>query len=93
MFRNNYFKTSNWEETSTSPTVNEVVILCEYVRGLLERGSASACFDTRFCGFAENELIQVMKLGLICTSEVPSRRPSMTEVVQVLESIRSGIEP
>jgi hypothetical protein len=39
-------------------------------------------------GFSENELIQVMKLGLICTSEVPSRRPSMAEVVQVLESIR-----
>ncbi|MBA0563841.1 hypothetical protein Golob_008803 [Gossypium lobatum] len=75
-----------------NPTVNEVVILCEYVRGLLERGSASACFDNRLRGFAENELIQVMKLGLICTSEVPSRRPSMAEVVQVLESIRSGIE-
>ncbi|KAK8482008.1 hypothetical protein V6N11_071035 [Hibiscus sabdariffa] len=76
-----------------SLTVNEVVILCEYVRGLLERGTASACFDTRLRGFAENELIQVMKLGLICTSEVPSRRPSMAEVVQILESIRSGIEP
>ncbi|GMI76342.1 hypothetical protein like AT1G12460 [Hibiscus trionum] len=75
-----------------SPTVNEVVILCEYVRGLLERGSASDCFDRRLRGFAENELIQVMKLGLICTSEVPSRRPSMSEVVQVLESIRSSIE-
>ncbi|KAK8613958.1 hypothetical protein V6N13_122339 [Hibiscus sabdariffa] len=75
-----------------SPTVNEVVILCEYVRGLLERGSASDCFDRRLWGFAENELIQVMKLGLICSSEVPSRRPSMSEVVQVLEAIRSSIE-
>ncbi|XP_022737013.1 probable LRR receptor-like serine/threonine-protein kinase At1g12460 [Durio zibethinus] len=76
-----------------SPTVNEVVILCEYVRGLLERGSASDCFDRRLRGFAENELIQVMKLGLICTSHIPSRRPSMAEVIQVLESIRSGMEP
>ncbi|EOY24531.1 Leucine-rich repeat protein kinase family protein isoform 1 [Theobroma cacao] len=75
-----------------SPTLNEVVILCEYVRGLLERGSASDCFDRRLHGFAENELIQVMKLGLICTSEIPSRRPSMAEVVQVLESIRTGME-
>ncbi|XVE64962.1 hypothetical protein DITRI_Ditri07aG0143800 [Diplodiscus trichospermus] len=75
-----------------SPSVSEVVILCEHVRGLVERGSASACFDRRLRGFAENELIQVMKLGLICTSEVPSRRPSMAEVVQVLESIRSGME-
>lgn len=75
-----------------SPAANEVVILCEYVRGLLESGSASDCFDRSLRGFVENELIQVMKLGLICTSEVPSRRPSMAEVVQVLESIRNGSE-
>lgn len=74
-----------------SPRANEVVVLCEYVRGLLESGSASDCFDRSLRGFAENELIQVMKLGLICTSEVPSRRPSMAEVVQVLESIRNGL--
>lgn len=75
-----------------SPTANEVVVLCDYVRGLLETGSASLCFDARLLGFAENELIQVMRLGLICTSEDPSRRPSMAEVVQVLESIRNGLE-
>lgn len=75
-----------------SPTSNEVVVLCEYVRGLLETGSASNCFDRNLVGFAENELIQVMKLGLICTSEDPLRRPSMAEVVQVLESIRNGLE-
>ncbi|KAG2681358.1 hypothetical protein I3843_11G140800 [Carya illinoinensis] len=74
-----------------SPRANEVVVLCEYVRALLESGSASDCFDRSLRGFAENELIQVMKLGLICTSEVPSRRPSMAEVVQVLESIRNGL--
>uniref|UniRef100_A0A2P2PI43 Uncharacterized protein MANES_02G031600 n=1 Tax=Rhizophora mucronata TaxID=61149 RepID=A0A2P2PI43_RHIMU len=75
-----------------SPTTNKVVVLCEYVRELLETGSASDCFDRNLRDFSENELIQVMKLGLICTSEVPSRRPSMAEVVQVLESIRSGGE-
>ncbi|KAL2348106.1 hypothetical protein Fmac_002106 [Flemingia macrophylla] len=75
-----------------SPTTNEVVVLCEYVRGLLETGSASNCFDRSLLGFDENELIQVMRLGLICTSEDPLRRPSMAEVVQVLESIRNGLE-
>ncbi|KAH7549530.1 hypothetical protein JRO89_XS13G0045600 [Xanthoceras sorbifolium] len=74
-----------------SPSANEVVVLCEHVRELLERGSASACFDRSLRGFVENELIQVMKLGLICTSEIPARRPSMAEVVQVLESIRNGL--
>lgn len=75
-----------------SPRASEVVVLCEYVRALLESGSASDCFDRSLRGIVENELIQVMKLGLICTSEVPSRRPSMAEVVQVLESIRNGSE-
>ena len=75
-----------------SPTANEVVVLSEYVRGLLESGSASECLATGMVGFAENEVIQVMKLGLICTSEDPSRRPNMAEVVQVLESITNGLE-
>ncbi|XP_030524559.1 probable LRR receptor-like serine/threonine-protein kinase At1g12460 [Rhodamnia argentea] len=72
------------------PVANEVIVLCEYVRRLLDRGTASDCFDRNLRGLVENELIQVMKLGLICTSETPMRRPSMAEVVQVLESIRSG---
>ncbi|CAA0831500.1 Probable LRR receptor-like serine/threonine-protein kinase [Striga hermonthica] len=71
---------------------NEVVILGEFVRGVIERGSASGCFDRSLRGYAENEMIQVMKLGLVCTSEVASRRPSMAEAVQVLESIRNGLE-
>jgi hypothetical protein len=33
-----------------------------------------------------------MRLGIICTSEDPLRRPSMAEIVQVLESIRNGLE-
>lgn len=71
---------------------NEVVVLCEYVRGLVEKGIASTSFDRSLSGFAENEIVQVMKLGLICTSETATRRPSMAEVVQVLESIRNGFE-
>lgn len=74
-----------------SPRANQVVILCEYVRELLESGSASDCFDRNLRGIAESELIEVMKLGLICTSEIPSKRPSMAEVVQVLESVRNGL--
>ncbi|KAG9445101.1 hypothetical protein H6P81_016441 [Aristolochia fimbriata] len=75
-----------------SPAVTEVVVLRDYVRDLLEKGSASDCFDRSLRGFSENELIQVMKLGLICTSEAPSRRPSMAEIVQVLESIKPNSE-
>ncbi|CAA6673609.1 unnamed protein product [Spirodela intermedia] len=67
---------------------SEVTVLCDYVRAMLEKGRASECFDRTLDGFAENELTQVLKLGLICTSENPSRRPNMAEVVQFLESIK-----
>lgn len=73
-----------------SPRASKVVVLRDYVRSILEDGTASDCFDRSLRGFEEAELIQVLKLGLICTSEAPSRRPSMAEVVQYLESIRSS---
>lgn len=71
-------------------TATEVVVLCDYVRQGLEKGKASYCFDRSLCGFSGIELVQVMKLALICTSKAPSKRPSMAEVVQVLESIGPG---
>ncbi|KAG1362348.1 putative LRR receptor-like serine/threonine-protein kinase [Cocos nucifera] len=71
-----------------SPGAAEVVVLRDYVREVLEDGTASDCIDRNLRGFVETELIQVLKMGLICTSEAASRRPSMAEVVQFLESIK-----
>ncbi|RWV97980.1 hypothetical protein GW17_00039196 [Ensete ventricosum] len=71
-----------------SSGADKVVVLQDYVRGVLENRTALDCFDRNLRGFVETELIQVLKLGLICTSEAPSRRPSMAEVVQFLESIK-----
>ncbi|KAG8092365.1 hypothetical protein GUJ93_ZPchr0012g21651 [Zizania palustris] len=67
-----------------------VIVLRDYVREILESGTVSDCFDRSLKGFVEAELVQVLKLGLVCTSETPSRRPSMAEVVQFLESVRSS---
>ncbi|XP_073001932.1 uncharacterized protein [Typha latifolia] len=68
----------------------KVVVLRDYVRELLEDGTASDCFDRNLRAFVETELIQVLKLGLVCTSEAPSKRPSMAEVVQFLESVKTN---
>ncbi|KAL8150472.1 hypothetical protein V2J09_020280 [Rumex salicifolius] len=76
-------------KASESPKPDVIIVLCETVRKLLESGSVSDCFDKNLRNFDENELIQVMKLGLFCTAEIPSKRPSMVEVVQFLESIRN----
>ncbi|GLJ25355.1 hypothetical protein SUGI_0485550 [Cryptomeria japonica] len=64
---------------------SEVVLLCEYVRFSVEQGDGAACIDPNL--LPDNEILEVLKLGLICTAQIPSRRPSMAEIVQVLESI------
>ncbi|RLN17525.1 putative LRR receptor-like serine/threonine-protein kinase [Panicum miliaceum] len=73
-----------------SPGMATAVVLHDYVREILEDGTASDCFDRNLRGFVEAELVQVLKLGLVCTSNTPSSRPSMAEVVQFLESVRTS---
>ncbi|KAG9153331.1 hypothetical protein Leryth_018058 [Lithospermum erythrorhizon] len=69
---------------------DDVVVLCDIVRGALEEGRVEECVDVRMQGkFPLEELTPMMKLGLICTSQVPSNRPDMAEVVKILELIRS----
>uniref|UniRef100_A0A7N0UFC3 Protein kinase domain-containing protein n=1 Tax=Kalanchoe fedtschenkoi TaxID=63787 RepID=A0A7N0UFC3_KALFE len=72
---------------------DDVVVLCDMVRGALEDGKVEECVDARLHGkFPGEEAIPVIKLGLICTSQVPSSRPDMAEVVNILELIKSPSE-
>ncbi|KAL2897903.1 putative LRR receptor-like serine/threonine-protein kinase IRK [Bienertia sinuspersici] len=72
---------------------DDVVVLCEMVRGALEEGKVEECVDEQLQGeYPVEEVIPVMKLGLICTSQVPSNRPGMREVVNILELIRCPLE-
>ncbi|XP_058110653.1 probable LRR receptor-like serine/threonine-protein kinase IRK [Magnolia sinica] len=72
---------------------DDVVVLCDMVRGALEEGRVEECVDGRLQGeFPTEEAVPVMKLGLICTSQVPSNRPDMGEVVNILELIRCPSE-
>ncbi|KAF2306549.1 hypothetical protein GH714_019370 [Hevea brasiliensis] len=72
---------------------DDVVVLCDMVRGALEDGRVEECFDGRLRGnFPEDEAIPVIKLGLICASQVPSNRPDMEEVVNILELIQCPAE-
>ncbi|KAK1366737.1 putative LRR receptor-like serine/threonine-protein kinase IRK [Heracleum sosnowskyi] len=72
---------------------DDVVVLCDMVRGALEEGRVEECVDERLKDkFPPDEAIPVMKLGLICTSQVPSNRPDMAEVINILELIRCPSE-
>ncbi|MCO5556681.1 hypothetical protein L7F22_010232 [Adiantum nelumboides] len=68
---------------------DDVVILCDYVRSLLDEGNPMICVDANLHEYGDEEVLPVIKLGLICTSQVPSNRPSMAEVVQILELIKT----
>jgi hypothetical protein len=69
---------------------DDVVVLCDLVRSALEEGRLEDCIDPRLCGeFPMDEALPIIKLGLVCTSQVPSNRPGMGEVVSILELVRS----
>lgn len=72
---------------------DDVVVLCDMVRGALEEGKVEECVDEKLLGnFAAEEAIPVVKLGLICASQVPSNRPDMSEVINILELIQCPSE-
>uniref|UniRef100_A0A0A9E6G2 Protein kinase domain-containing protein n=1 Tax=Arundo donax TaxID=35708 RepID=A0A0A9E6G2_ARUDO len=69
---------------------DDVVVLCDLVRSALEESRPEDCIDPRLCGeFSMDEALPIIKLGLVCTSQVPSNRPDMGEVVNILELVRS----
>jgi hypothetical protein len=68
---------------------DDVIVLCDVVRAALDEGKVEECVDERLSGkFPLEEAVPIMKLGLVCTSQVPSNRPDMSEVVNILELIR-----
>ncbi|KAH7866138.1 hypothetical protein Vadar_016126 [Vaccinium darrowii] len=72
---------------------DDVVVLCDMVRGALEGGRAEECIDGRLNGnFPAEEALPVIKLGLICAAQVPSNRPDMREVIKILEVIQCPSE-
>lgn len=70
---------------------DNVIVLKDHVRLLLEQGNVLECVDQRMGGFPEEEVLPVLKLALVCTSQIPSSRPSMSEVVQILQVIKTPI--
>lgn len=72
---------------------DDVVVLCDMVRRALEDGRMEECIDGRLRNnFPADEAIPVIKLGLICASQVPSNRPDMEEVVNILELIQCPLD-
>ncbi|CAI9761257.1 unnamed protein product [Fraxinus pennsylvanica] len=70
---------------------DNVVILVDHVRALLEQGNALDCVDPNMGNYLEEDILPILKLALVCTSQIPSNRPSMAEVVQILQVISAPV--
>lgn len=70
---------------------DNVMILSDHVRVLLEQGNVLDCVDQSMGKYPDEEVLPVLKLALVCTSQIPSSRPSMAEVVQILQVIKTPI--
>ncbi|KAL8246356.1 hypothetical protein R6Q59_007572 [Mikania micrantha] len=72
---------------------DNVLILNEQVKSMLEEGNVLECVDVSMGEYPEDEVLPILKLALVCTSQIPSSRPSMAEVVQILQVIKTPITP
>lgn len=70
---------------------DNVVILSDHVRVSVEQGNVLDCVDPSMDDYPEDEVFPVLKLALVCTSQIPSSRPSMAEVVQILQVIKTPV--
>ncbi|GAB4851838.1 hypothetical protein Ancab_031237 [Ancistrocladus abbreviatus] len=70
---------------------DSVVILSDHVRVMLEQGNVLDSVDSSMGEYPEEEVLPVLKLASVCTSQIPSSRPTMGEVVQILQVIKTPI--
>jgi hypothetical protein len=64
--------TGRHPESSSGDGVGAVNALAEFVIRTLEGGNGPDCFDPKLTLFPESEVVQVLKLALVCTAQVSS---------------------
>ncbi|XP_073144346.1 probable LRR receptor-like serine/threonine-protein kinase At2g24230 [Henckelia pumila] len=62
--------------------------LVSWVRGLVKSKQESRAIDPKIRGTGPDEqLVEAFKIGYLCTAEVPSKRPTMQQVVGLLKDL------
>ncbi|KAL3533083.1 hypothetical protein ACH5RR_006604 [Cinchona calisaya] len=62
--------------------------LASWARGLVRKSAASRAIDPKIHGTGlETQMIEALKIGYLCTADLPSKRPSMQQVVGLLKDI------
>ncbi|XP_039059059.1 L-type lectin-domain containing receptor kinase S.4-like [Hibiscus syriacus] len=66
--------------------LSEELVLVDWVWEKFRQGRVLDVVDTRLNGqYDEGEMLMVLKLGLICSNDVPAARPNMRQLVRYLD--------
>ncbi|CAA0821099.1 Probable LRR receptor-like serine/threonine-protein kinase [Striga hermonthica] len=62
--------------------------LVSWVRGLVRRNQGLRAVDPKIRGTGpDGQIVEALKIGYLCTAELPSKRPSMQQVVGLLKDL------
>ncbi|KAI3827548.1 hypothetical protein L1987_01625 [Smallanthus sonchifolius] len=62
--------------------------LVSWVRGLVRKNCGSQIIDPKIRGTgAEGQMVEALKIGYLCTADLPAKRPSMQQVVGLLKDL------
>ncbi|CAN1811931.1 Probable LRR receptor-like serine/threonine-protein kinase At2g24230 [Linum perenne] len=63
-------------------------VLVSWVRGLVRKNQSSRAIDPKIRGTgSDRDMEEALKIGYLCTADLPSKRPSMQQVVGLLKDI------
>ncbi|KAK9063166.1 hypothetical protein SSX86_017036 [Deinandra increscens subsp. villosa] len=82
--------------TGKSPTHgtcgSEIVHLVRWVRSVVQEEWTAEVFDVELLRYPniEEEMVEMLQIGMQCVGKSPEQRPKMAEVVKLVENIRTG---
>ncbi|KAI3701596.1 hypothetical protein L6452_26786 [Arctium lappa] len=66
--------------------------LVSWVRGLVRKNRGSWAIDSKIRGTGtEAQMVEALKIGYLCTADLPAKRPSMQQVVGLLKDLEPVI--